>query len=61
MDMFSLYYDEHNVNLEFVRLETNVKRIHYFFPEEEVYGAKCDAKINDRESGVLAICHPIES
>ena len=61
INLFKEYYSKHEVELEFVRIETNIKRIHYFFPEETIYGAKCLSKINDEETGVLAICHPIES
>ena len=60
LSWFSDYFVKQGIDIQFIRVETDMKHIHYFYPDEEVATAKMKCKLNEDEIGYVALCHPLK-
>lgn len=58
VNWFSDFYTEHHLEIKFLRVENNLDMVHFFYPDESIFGVKMNCKINQKEIGTIACCYP---
>ena len=49
---------ENHLDIKFLRIENNLDMVHFFYPDELVYGVKMACKINQKDIGSICCCYP---
>ena len=51
-------FSENNINIHFLRHESKINHVHYFFPDEVVATMVMKCRLNEKLIGNICICHP---
>ncbi len=58
VNWFSEFYAESHLDVKFLRVENNLDMVHFFYPDEQIYGVKMACKINQKDIGNISCCYP---
>lgn len=49
---------DNNIDINYLRYESKISQVHYFFPDEVVTTMVMKCRLNDKLIGNICICHP---
>ena len=53
------FYKELQIPVTYLRSEENAAHVHYFYPDEVVFGSVMKCRINDKVAGHIIAVHPV--
>ena len=58
VDWFTQEYSKADIEVDYIRSERELQKIHFFFPDEDVQVVTLSAYINNEYAGQMIACHP---
>lgn len=58
LNWISSILPENGIDIHFLRSESKLNHVHYFFPDEEVVSMVMKCRLNEKLIGNICICHP---